>query len=510
MTLPALGTGDSITRAASISRAREAASAVPLAAGLIVVAGFLLRALGVRGDLWLDEIWTIELVRPLSGWWQVFTDIPHDNNHWLNSAWVMLAGPDAPTPVLRAASVVFGTAAIWAAGFAVRGTPARLSAMALVALSPGLVNYGSEARGYSGLVLATLLAIGLVRRELERPSTSGPVMLGVVALFGLFSHAFMVETLAVLMLWACAARCAEAGSAAGLRLAARLLWPSALACAVWAGCLAWAVMRHGYGFGGMFIANPADFVSGWAEALRVVFGLPAAWPVAACLGAGAAVVAFVGVFCRDRFGLVCAAAFLGIPALLFALAIPNTVFGRYFLVACLFLLLALAQAFGHAMRHRGPVRILAGAGLASMLALQVAGTTDFLALGRGQYDEAVSIMRRDGGEASYGSDRAARAQRIVSYYAARQELPTRLVSDEAWCADPPRWMIRDTRGLPATLTICPDQPHAYRLAGRWESWRHSGAPWSLYRLEDRSGARAGIPLTDTSSLAHEPGLRPSL
>ncbi|MEJ1936237.1 hypothetical protein WDZ92_39095, partial [Nostoc sp. NIES-2111] len=335
MTLPATGAGEIGGRTVPVPGAGRAERAVALAAAALLLLGFALRAAGTRGDLWLDEIWTLELVRPLAGWWQVFTEIPHDNNHWLNSAWVMLAGPEAPTPVLRAASVVFGTAAVWAAGWAVRGTPARLAAMALVALSPALVNYGSEARGYAGLVLATLLAVGLVRRELDRASASGPLLLGAVALFGLFSHAFMVETLSVLVVWAFVVRFAESGTPGGLTTTARLFWPAALAGAAWGACLAWGVTRHGYGFGGMFVANPGDFVSGWAEAMRMVFGLPAAWSAMACLGVAAALVVAVLSARRDAFAWLCAGAFLAIPALLYGLSIPNTVFGRYFLVPCL-------------------------------------------------------------------------------------------------------------------------------------------------------------------------------
>jgi membrane protein implicated in regulation of membrane protease activity len=244
--------------------------------------------------------------------------------------------------------------------------------------------------------------------------------------------------------------------------------------------------------------------------MRMVCGLPAAWSAMACLCVAAAMVVAVLALRRDAFAWLCAGAFLAIPALLYALSIPNTVFGRYFLVPTLFLLLALAQAFGEAVRHGGGARNFAGAALAGLLAFQVAGTADFLVLGRGRYGEAVALMGRDGGEATYGSDRAARAQRIVSYFAPRQGVAARLVPEEAWCTRPPRWMIRDARTLPDTLTVCPDQPRAYRLAARWPSWRYSGAPWSLYLLDDRTSGEAHAPGSKRLETLEGLGLRPVL
>ena len=55
---------------------------------LIVAVAALLRARSAMNDLWMDEIWSVELVRELHSPLEIFTKIHHDNNHYLNSLFI--------------------------------------------------------------------------------------------------------------------------------------------------------------------------------------------------------------------------------------------------------------------------------------------------------------------------------------------------------------------------------------------------------------------------------------
>jgi hypothetical protein len=107
------------------------------AAALILLVAIALRLIGTRGDLWLDEIWTLVLLEPVTSVGQVIWSINHDNNHYLNSLYLYLVGADASPLVQRALSVVFGKAAVGAAGIAaIRGGWVNaLTAMLLFAVS---------------------------------------------------------------------------------------------------------------------------------------------------------------------------------------------------------------------------------------------------------------------------------------------------------------------------------------------------------------------------------------
>jgi hypothetical protein len=91
------------------------------------VIGAALRLFGTHGDLWLDEIWTLVLLEPITSIGQILWGINHYNNHFLNSIYLYVIGLDASPVVQRGLSVLLGTAAIAAAGLASVGgrRPAR-------------------------------------------------------------------------------------------------------------------------------------------------------------------------------------------------------------------------------------------------------------------------------------------------------------------------------------------------------------------------------------------------
>ena len=82
------------------------------AIGLAMLVGLALRLATARGGLWLDEAWSAYFVKqaatPLGVLWQ----INHDNNHFLNSWWMLLVGPYAPPMLVRALSIATGVASI--------------------------------------------------------------------------------------------------------------------------------------------------------------------------------------------------------------------------------------------------------------------------------------------------------------------------------------------------------------------------------------------------------------
>ena len=105
------------------------------AVAVIGLAGLVLRVLGARGDLWLDEIWSLALLEPLTSIDQIFWRINHDNNHFLNSIYLYLVGPDASPLLQRGLSIALGVGAIVAAGAAARGRSAIVATSLLFAIS---------------------------------------------------------------------------------------------------------------------------------------------------------------------------------------------------------------------------------------------------------------------------------------------------------------------------------------------------------------------------------------
>lgn len=124
-----------------------------------------LRVPGLFTDFWFDEIWGYFLARQSNSPLDVLTAVHHTANHWLSVLWLYALGPEQPFWLYRLPSLAAGIAAVAVAGALARaltpgasGSRARLFAMTLTATSFGLINYSTEARGYSLVVLSALCA----------------------------------------------------------------------------------------------------------------------------------------------------------------------------------------------------------------------------------------------------------------------------------------------------------------------------------------------------------------
>ena len=103
---------------------------------LILIPAAVLRVLAANNDLWLDEVWSVAHLQGLTNWWQVFTDIHSDNNHYLNSIWLFAAPLDHPL-FLRGLSVAASIGSVVLAWGLLRrsGREAQLFAAVLLGFS---------------------------------------------------------------------------------------------------------------------------------------------------------------------------------------------------------------------------------------------------------------------------------------------------------------------------------------------------------------------------------------
>ncbi len=171
---------------------------LPAAMGLVVVAIFV-RIPGLDAGLWYDEIDTlVSYVRLPLG--EILTTFDSKNQHMLFSVLargaVVLFGESAWT--LRAPAMLFGVASVGALlwfGRLVAGRWEALAAAGIMAVSYHHVWFSQNARGYTGLLLWTLLGTGLLLRMLadRRPRSWGrPLAYGGVMALAMFTHATAV------------------------------------------------------------------------------------------------------------------------------------------------------------------------------------------------------------------------------------------------------------------------------------------------------------------------------
>lgn len=169
-----------------------------LLALLVLAAG--LRLVGLQQDLWLDEVFTlVDFVRLPLG--QLLTDYTSDNQHLLYSltAHLSIALLGESATALRLPAVLFGLGSLWSIwrlGRLLAGPREALLAVALLTVSYHHVWFSQNARGYTGLLFATVLATDLLLRALQHGRWRRWIAYAAVVALGMGVHLTMIFVVA--------------------------------------------------------------------------------------------------------------------------------------------------------------------------------------------------------------------------------------------------------------------------------------------------------------------------
>jgi hypothetical protein len=460
-------------------------------ARLIVAAaafvGFLLRLRGAEGDLWLDEIWTLRLISRAVSLPDIFLHTPHANNHYLNSVWLWLLGPETSPLIMRSAAVVMGALSIMAAAATTfkQGRIASVLAAALFATSYFFVHYGSEARGYAGMILCTLVAKAALDRLIEGGVGAAVWFAYASAVcIGVFFHMTMVAPAGAL---ACAglARMIDEGR---LRRGALIAVLTGLACLPGLVFFVANTLEPNFALGNIETFTFSAMAKGLGGAVRATLGLPDAFSAAACVCVGAAVaLVALSVLPRSRRYFPIVAVFV-LPSLHVVFGAPVQYYPRFHLITALGLLLLVSEALATLLTRGPKARIVACAALALYAGMQTMALGNFFRESRGRYAEAVRFMTEKG-PATYSSDGWTNEIDLVINYTAHREraLLTR-IPFENMCQNPPDWFIDNTMpddpGGPPDQRVLGDCARRYVQVRKFSAWGLSGFNWWLYRRVD--------------------------
>jgi hypothetical protein len=462
-----------------------------IAAGAILIAGAALRIAGAQGELWLDEIWSLRLIDQIKAG-NLLPAIATDNNHYLNTLYLALVGGDAEPRMLRALSILLGTATVAAAGWLQRerGWFTAIATMALIACAYPLVNAGSEARGYAGMLLCALLAIAAAERARDQPSRRNDLMLGIAAVVGVLFQPLMLALIAGLGVWI-AWQGARAGGGAReviMTVRDRFVWTVRLLIPVIAVVgIAVYFGRQGYSLGGVTPFAPRMMADGIAMLFRFMLGLPDAVPANLVLALVLAVIVLAVLLRRkgDRRLALYLIVIFGMPAAMALARLPNTEMPRYYILPGMIFLLLLADLLGN-IWSRGIV--LRGVALIVLLAILVGNglaLQTFLQVGRGGATAMLNRIVAEGpGPITSNTER--RDGPVLSYFLKHMKIDQPFVAYHDVCKTPPRWILTSDPGqnLPDSVVIGdPDCRRVFHQVAHYTPWGLSGMPWTLYRAE---------------------------
>lgn len=456
-----------------------------------VFVGLALRLPGLFGDLWLDEVWSLELAATLANAGEVFTALHHSNNHHLNTLW-MYAWGDAPHWAwYRVPALLTGLASIVLAACVARrrGLLDAVLAAWLTAVCFALVHFSSEARGSGPTVAFALAALLFLDRDHDAPRTANALGFGASVIAGFcfqlvfcFFWAGALVT-GALRLWR--------RQPAALPLLGGLARLHALPLAALA--LLWWVDLRFLRVGG---GEPLDLAWLTARTVGYGLGLPAFSSAAPVLAALALLVVGAGVWNLARRGddwwLGLLIAIVVAPTLVITWFDPAVLAVRYFLIGIQLTLLLVAWLAADAMRSGGAPRVIAVAVLALTSAMHLVHVARFIEHGRGGYSAALARMASESdGPIVVGSDHDFRVGRVLAYHARTLEHPERLQyrSADDWPEGGPDWLVVHRQETPT-------RPHPwvdagttrFQLVATYEHAAISGYAWLLYRNAALDGA----------------------
>jgi hypothetical protein len=460
--------------------------------GLILIGAALIAAAG-RGTLWFDELLSLQWARSAQQPWHILELYRHDNNHPLNTLWLMLAGEDRHPWIYRGLSMVSGLVVLVLVWIAARRLSQQFAwvPLLLAATSFPLVLYASEARGYAP-ALACLLGAWLL---VSAQKTGGEVwrvpLFWLLCLGALFSHGTSVVILAALGVYFLIDRHDRGETPA--RLAARAaLWfgvPSVVSAVYWffflrlmmiAGGPEYSlpqVLGHffGYAFG-----VPGAGSGPWSFAM-VGFLLVAAALVWGCFPDRATRVFFVCAI------TVC-------PALSLLATDTTYLYFRYFLVSLPFVYL-LAAPVADAFRSSAPVwKMAAGFLLAAVVAGQIPRLATLIGQERGDYAAALT---RIASEPAAGRKIVSNTEMQVGFLLAhlkRSEphLDSLILVPQARAAEEVAdWIVYASQEDPPAVPQESLELHGdiYRAVSVHHSAPVSGSHWTVYRRAPASAQK---------------------
>ena len=143
-----------------------------------------------RGDLWLDEIWSVNFARSATQALDLFR-IRHDNSHLLNTLYLYFMRHQTTFLPYRLFAVLSGIGTVILIGHVTRrdwGTRVSLCSLVLAGTSYPMILYFSEARGYAPAMFFAVLAYATLRHNMISLRYRKLLLFWTASVLGFLSH----------------------------------------------------------------------------------------------------------------------------------------------------------------------------------------------------------------------------------------------------------------------------------------------------------------------------------
>jgi len=453
---------------------------------LLLITAMGIRICGSCNDLWLDEIWSLNLVGNISSPLQVFTKIHHSNNHYLNSLWLYLCGSHGNWPGYRIPSILAGVGSVIMAGMIGRrrGACVACFAMLLMAFSYAQILYSSEARGYAEVVFFSLLSFYALEKYLEKQEWRSAVLFSISSIFGFASQLIFLIFFCAAILWS-GWRLVKSGT--GLTHAIKAMLACHAAPAMFVMTLYFVDIRH-QAFGGGTKNGPGVYVDSFAWALGT---LPdRASVVSIALLAIAVFMAGIWILRRENSGsaIFFAGVILVVPVLLAIVRHSDMLYVRYFIIGMAFFLMLFSFVLAALYQTGLRGRIICVLLMAGYLAVNGWDTINLFKNGRGHSREAIRFIAETSKDSvvTIGSDHDFRIPLVLQFYAgeAAKNKTLEYYRVNSWPQGGPEWLICHKESfedpIPPRTQLTDAAGNSYEFMKTFPTSPLSGLHWFIY------------------------------
>jgi hypothetical protein len=465
-----------------------------LICGLLVAAAAFLRYRGAQNDLWMDEFWSLNLAKGISSPLAVLTSIHHDNNHYLNTLWMVLMPGHGNWWGYRIPSILAGTGTVIVAGLIgnLRGRINALILMLLTTFSFFLVLYSSEARGYSAEVFFAFLSFFFMDRFLQTRKAWLGILYSGCILLGVLSHLAFILFYMVMIAWSAYRLFPRRSNFR--QFAFQMFYCHAFPAAF----LAWLYMVdlrvQTTGGGRIKFSVPETF----GEALTWACGGQGGTAMVVCLVV-VGVLAFaygsrVQWRLRPDSWIWPVGVTIFFPLLFVLIYQMPSVYVRHFIISMAFLLVLISICLTSLFERGRAGQVACLILLASFVGANAWHTRKLFIFGRGSYSEAIRYIQQNssGNVVTIVGDHPFRIPFTLSFYSslAKMQKELRYFNIGEWPAGGPEWIIfhkppeEDDSAAPPPY-VNDAEGKRYALAKDYPIAPFSGLHWFIYHKLSR-------------------------
>ena len=462
------------------------------------ILGAVLRIAGARGDLWLDEITSVRSLSGLQHPWQVFYLGVSDNTHFLNSLYLYFCRPSIDPLRLRGLSILCSTLAIPVAGM-VLWRPGRNKAAAAVAMVSfsvtfPMVYYGSEARGYAGLELFSLLLIYIAGGRFSEPSRG--VLLGLCTLTGALFHSLTLVFLAGQIMTKFLLQWHQGKSLFSSALQSANFFKIPIIVSVT--FLLYIFIIHSYFNYKIELYEETTlkmFAYNYIPLTYHLFTTSTNKINIFMMTIQFFLCYYIVFYCLNKkldYSCLCIVNIVLIPIIFLILRVPCLYSPRYFFLTWICILILYSAWVSYISKKSKYIEILAI--LTGMFAFERNISADLTLehIGRGHYAQLVDSMQEPG-VATYSVSQRRLQPPVIEYFANIQNIRVKKIDNTKWCTSEPEWFVTAFPPFSDIMSFGPDKCQTeFRKIRVFRAVGFGVSDWALYR-----NASGGTPPTQS-------------